>query len=142
MDGTLSSLHDFGVQNGIRFFLVPTKLMLFLLLCHHDVSLLFRNSWFVLFLLFCAFFVMTTHKIEVQVMISVKLRSLLFSAVFWAVPCWSSRSTIQELDDECALSGSQMRKKCSNFIVFEALLMKNNKNRTCLKSPFSRLVFS
>jgi hypothetical protein len=41
MDRTLSPLHDFGVKNGIRFFLVPTKLMFFLLLCHHDVSRLF-----------------------------------------------------------------------------------------------------
>jgi hypothetical protein len=91
MDRTLSPLHDFGVKNGIRFFLVPTKLMVFLLFCHHDVSLLFWNSWFVLFLLFCGLFVMTTHKIEVQVMISVKLDHCYFQLDFG--PCRVDRSS-------------------------------------------------
>jgi hypothetical protein len=56
-----------------------------------DVSLLFWNSWFVLFLLFCGFFVMTTHKIEVQVMISVKLDHCYFQLDFG--PCRVDRSS-------------------------------------------------
>ncbi len=43
------------------------------------------------FLLFCGFFVMTTHKIEVQVMISVKLDHCYFQLDFG--PCRVNRSS-------------------------------------------------